>query len=348
MANRFHICLLLCAIGGFCSVLSDNLQLEPLKVTVLQGSDARFNATVQRSWTYMTFHVQNRLALTVPATGEILSSKNYSAKFCAVDKSCVEFTIHNTNHNQSGPVVCFLQGAPVSRTAHLDVQVSGEINIKEGNVTVEQGQQVEFECVMTGWYPKPIVSWIRNNQTVNSSLYNTTHEDGHATSVLKFQAVSNTTVECQAIVPALHHPKSSFVYLVVVPKPPDWTVLIAVVCSIGGFALLVLLIIGIIFCCKRRKEKQANYQDEMSRRVRTQSQLSGVNPTGQQQGQVNAGYVKDNQVTRTSIAPSELYLPSILEMPDIVNSNQAGNIYNNAYNIPNESSLKKHRHLTIV
>ena len=41
-----------------------------------------------------------------------------------------------------------------------------------------------------------------------------------------------------------------------VPTPPDWTVLIAVVCSIGGFALLVLLILGIIFCIKHRKKKR--------------------------------------------------------------------------------------------
>lgn len=40
------------------------------------------------------------------------------------------------------------------------------------------------------------------------------------------------------------------------PTVPDWTVLIAVVVSIGGFALLVLLIIGIVFCYRRRKEKR--------------------------------------------------------------------------------------------
>ena len=43
--------------------------------------------------------------------------------------------------------------------------------------------------------------------------------------------------------------------LATVPTPPDWTVLIAVVVSFGGAALLVLLILGIIFCYKRRKEK---------------------------------------------------------------------------------------------
>lgn len=37
------------------------------------------------------------------------------------------------------------------------------------------------------------------------------------------------------------------------PKPPDWTVLIALVVSVTGFALLMLLIYGIVFCYKRRK-----------------------------------------------------------------------------------------------
>lgn len=39
------------------------------------------------------------------------------------------------------------------------------------------------------------------------------------------------------------------------PGPPDWTVLVALVVSISGFALLVLLIYGIIFCYKCRKGK---------------------------------------------------------------------------------------------
>ncbi|KAM7398551.1 hypothetical protein PAMA_006453 [Pampus argenteus] len=352
MAKLFCISLLLWATGGFCSAVSDQFQLEPLAVTALQGSDVRFNATMQGKWTYMTWQVQGLLVLTVPVTNNITSSEQYSATFCTSgDTSCVVFTIRNITRRDSGPVVCFVQGDYGSKTAELLVQESGAVNIMEGNVTVEQDQQVEFQCVTTAWFPIPTVTWTRNGQTVNSSLYNTTsevHGDSfNSTSVLTFQAVSNTTVECLATVSTLTNPKSSSVHVTVVPKPPDWTVLIAVVVSIGGVVLLVLLILGIIFCCKRRKRNQLNYKDEM-RRMRTQSpESSGVSPAGHKQGQVNAGYVTTDQ---TSVAPSEFTVSGFVQangsskMPDVVNSQHTGNGYNSV----EESGFRKHRHVTIV
>lgn len=96
---------------------------------------------------------------------------------------------------------------------------SGTINIKGGNVTVDQDQQVEFQCVVAAWFPTPVVSWTRNGQAVDSSLYNSTsvaHGDYfNSTSVLKFTAVSDAKVECLATVPALTNPLSSSVFLVV-------------------------------------------------------------------------------------------------------------------------------------
>ncbi|XP_078142542.1 immunoglobulin superfamily member 5 [Centroberyx gerrardi] len=338
--------------------VSGQFHLEPLNATVLQDSDVRFNATVKGEWQVMTWNVQELLVLTIYATGFTSSSSDqFSAQNCSSDTSCVEFTIHNVTHSDSGPVVCTVQGQYGSRTAHLFVQESGTVDILGGNVTVVQDQQVEFQCATTAWFPEPTVSWTRNGEAVNSSLYNTNTTAAHgdrfnSTSVLRFQAVSNTTVECLATVPALTSPQSSSVHLVVVPKPPDWTVLIAVVVSIGGFALLVLLILGIIFCCKRRKEKERNYQDEM-RRVRTQSQMSGVSPAGQRQGQVNLGYTTDGQ---TSVTPSEFNDSGFSqtnhsnhsEIPHVVNTQQAANGYSSAYNGLDGAGVRKHRHVTIV
>lgn len=89
-------------------------------------------------------------------------------------------------------------------------------------MTVEVGQQVEFQCVTYGWYPTPTVSWTRDGEAVNSSLYNTTSTtDGgysNSTSVLNFQAVRNTIVECLATVSTLPQPQSSSVFLVVGKK----------------------------------------------------------------------------------------------------------------------------------
>ncbi|KAF3841442.1 hypothetical protein F7725_007304, partial [Dissostichus mawsoni] len=194
------------------------------------------------------------------------SSEQFSARFCSSrDPSCVEFTIQN----------------------------SGTVNIMGGNVTVTQDEQVEFQCVSSKWFPIPTVSWTWNSEAVNSSLYNTTSiADGdffNCTSVLKFQAVRDTQIECRATM-TLASPQSSSVYLVVVPKPTDWTVLIAVVVSIGSFALLVLLIIGIIFCYKRRKEKS----------------------------------VAPSELTDSGFFPAN---GSFSEMPDVVNSTHTGNAY---------------------
>ena len=96
---------------------------------------------------------------------------------------------------------------------------SGTVNIMGGNVTVTQDEQVEFQCVSSKWFPIPTVSWTWNSEAVNSSLYNTTSmADGdffNCTSVLKFQAVRDTQIECWATMETLASPQSSSVYLVV-------------------------------------------------------------------------------------------------------------------------------------
>ncbi|XP_047186523.1 hemicentin-1 isoform X2 [Scophthalmus maximus] len=342
----------------FMVVVSQQFQLEPLNSTVLQGSDVRFNATVEGDWRVMSWDVGDFQVLTFTVNGTILrSSPRFSAGFCSAgDKTCVEFIIHSVTRKETGPVECTVQGEYGSKTAQLNVQEGGTVHITGGDVTVVQDQLVEFQCVSAAWFPTPTVTWMQNDQAVDSSLYNTSSmadaDFFNATSVLKLQAVRNATVECRATVPALTNPPSSSVFMVVVPKPPDWTVLIAVVVSFGGLALLVLLILGIIFCYKRKKEKESSYQDEM-RRARTQSQISDASAAGQRHGQVNAGYVVEGH---TSVAPSELTDssvcqangPSNYEMPDILNSNQGGNGYNSAYNTMDESGYRKHRHVTIV
>ncbi|XP_032390530.1 immunoglobulin superfamily member 5 isoform X2 [Etheostoma spectabile] len=338
----FCLCLILCATG-----VSGVFQLQPLNAAVLQGSDARFNATVQGNWEFMTWKFQDIFVLAISGSGNVTSTEEqFSARFCSGgDASCVEFIIHNVSRNESGPVVCSVLGGR-SKTAQLEVQEHGTVNITGENVTAMQDQQVEFRCVTSAWYPTPTVSWTWNGQAVDSSLYNTSSmADGdtfNSTSVLKFQAERNTTVECRATVQALTNPQSSSVFLVVVPKPPDWTVLIAVVLSFGGCALLALLIIGIIFCYKRRKEKQTNYKDEISKRVRTQS------PAAVQGVFENTGYVSEGE---TSVAPSKhtdsgfgqaigsnVYVVPVYSLQAINGSN----------NTVDQSGFRKHRHVTIV
>lgn len=340
-------CLLLCAT----KVVLGQFQLEPVNVTSLQGSSAQFNATVQGSWTSMTWTVGGLLVLTMPSSGDPDSFlPRFSARLCGAGTTCVEFTIDNVTRRDAGPVVCFVQGEYGDRTAQLFVQESGSVRVLGGDRTVQQDERVEFQCEADAWFPAATVSWTLNGFGVNGSLVNTTSEasgDGYnSTSAYTFQAVRNTTVTCLATVSALPNPISHSVQLVVVPKPTDWTVLIAIVVSFSSFALLVLLILGIIFCYKRRKEKQPTYQAEMMRQ-RTQSQLSN-RPTPQRQGQANPVFTVDGQ---TSLPRSErdsgFYQTNgaLYEQPE--NSSQIGNGSSPAYNNL-ELNFPKHRHVTIV
>uniref|UniRef100_A0A3Q0R233 Immunoglobulin superfamily, member 5a n=1 Tax=Amphilophus citrinellus TaxID=61819 RepID=A0A3Q0R233_AMPCI len=204
--------------------VSGQFQLEPVKSTVLQGSDVQFNATVGGPWQVMTWNVGGFLVLTVSkASGIIPSTDQFSARFCSQNSSCVEFTIHNVTRSHSGPVICTVQGDYGEKTAQLNVQ--GEF-INTGlfgncsSLIVMQDQQVKFQCGTSGWYPKPIITWTLNGNAVNSSLDNTTN-DGvsfNSTSVLTFQAVRNTTVNCLASIEALTYPQSTSVFLVVGKK----------------------------------------------------------------------------------------------------------------------------------
>ncbi|XP_061902414.1 immunoglobulin superfamily member 5 isoform X2 [Entelurus aequoreus] len=353
MDINYCIWLMLCTSG-----VMGQFQVDPLVATVLTGSDAQFTAKVQGTWAIMTWTVQGFLVLTVPRSGNISSSsEQFSASFCSsVDTGCVAFTIHNTTRAEAGPVTCTIQGDYGSKTVQLQVQESGTVQIKEGNMTVVQDQEVEIHCETSAWFPIPEIRWTLNGDTMDSgptNSTNVTHGDSfNSSSVLKFQAVKDSTLVCWATLQTLTNPLASSVHVLVVPKPPDRTVLIAVVCSFGGLALLALLILGIMFCYKRRKEKESNYQDEMTKRVRTQSQLSGLRPPGQKQGAVNAGYVKDGQ---TSVATSDQsdsgYFQrtrsNIFEMPNSACNNQTENGYKSTYNGVDDD-LTKHRHATIV
>ncbi|KAK7925395.1 hypothetical protein WMY93_007705 [Mugilogobius chulae] len=295
-------------------------------------------------WTVNTFVV-----LTMASSGNFTAtSSRFSARLCGSGSTCVEFTIYNLTRQDSGSVICTVQGDFSPKTAQLTVQESGSVGILGGTQTVKQDEQVEFQCEAIGWFPSATISWTVNGYTVNSSLLNTTDvasgDAYNSTSVYKFQAVRNSTVTCLATVLTLPNPKSSSVQLVVIPKPTDWTVLIAIVVSFSSFALVVLLIIGIIFCYKRRKEKQPTYQEEMMRQ-RTQSQLSN-RPTPQKQGHVNQVFTIDGQTSLPSSGRSDSGFFQNNGLPlygQATTENNQRNGYNGI-----ELGFPKHRHVTIV
>ncbi|XP_062342328.1 immunoglobulin superfamily member 5 isoform X2 [Osmerus eperlanus] len=356
--HKFFTLLLLYLTGE----VSGQVQLEPLSATVLQGSKARFNCSLEGDFEVMGWLINGRLAITISMQiGVLGNSQRFSAtNFSSGTTQRWEFIIREVQRNDSGTVSCDVQNIQTGE-AKMSVQESGTVAIVGDNVTVTEGSLAELWCVAPGWFPAPALTWAKNGSAVNSSLYNSSSElHGdlfNSTSVLRIRADVSAPVECRASILALNAPLTSTIYMVVeapVPEPTDWTVLIAVVVSIGGFALLVLLILGILFCCKRRKKAKSSYEEEM-RRARTQSQLSIVSGSRQKPGQVNLGYVADGQ---TNIPPSEFndsgYSQTngsgtfVTHFPDNLNSNQTSNVHMRATNTLDGNGIKNHRHATIV
>ncbi|XP_004084753.1 uncharacterized protein LOC101156138 isoform X3 [Oryzias latipes] len=310
------------------------VQLDPMNATALLGSDIQFYARVQGSWEVMTWHVRGFQVLTIQKNGEVISGNRYSAGFCqSTDGNCVQFTIYSISRSDAGPVSCIVQGSYTPKTANLSVQESGTLHILGGNLTVNQDQKVQFQCIAASWYPTPSISWSQNGQALDSSLFNTTSssisgELYNSTSILSFSASSSSIIKCLATISTLQNPLSDSVFLSVVA--PDWTVLVAVVVSFGCCALLVLLFVGIIFCNKQKKGKQLNYEDEM-RRVRTQSQISSIAVPENRRGRDNPSFQRHTAETADVFTNQDSYSHNA-QVPDLVKQAQS----------------KKHRHVTIV
>lgn len=110
------------------SVVSENVQVSPLNVTVLKGSDVQFNATVQGKWMLMTWHVGSDLVLVFSNNSTLESaSDQFSAMLCSWENTTyVAFTIRNVTRKEAGEITCSVLGFPGSNTAHLYVQ--GEVS----------------------------------------------------------------------------------------------------------------------------------------------------------------------------------------------------------------------------
>ncbi|XP_029483645.1 immunoglobulin superfamily member 5 isoform X4 [Oncorhynchus nerka] len=215
MASVFFTLLLLYATG-----VSGVPQLEPLNVTVLRGSEARFNISLSEAWYSMSWMLKSVLVLTINSgTGESEHNRRFSVKnYSSADIYCWEFIIRDVWRNDSGTVSCGVQEKP-TQTAQLFVQESGTVRIVGGNITVAQGHQAIVQCEASGWFPKPTVSWVVDGVMVDQNSYNSSSEalDSlyNSISFLTVRGVNSVQVKCLASVSALTTPLSSSIYLVV-------------------------------------------------------------------------------------------------------------------------------------
>lgn len=121
------------------SAVSQEFMLQPLNLTVLTGSNASFNATVPGKWDVMTWNVAKLLVLTITVVDDKINVIPNRGMFGAIGHSntTVEFFIYNVTREQSGPIICTVQGEYGSREAQLNVQ--GKVsNISQAALIVNQ------------------------------------------------------------------------------------------------------------------------------------------------------------------------------------------------------------------
>ncbi|XP_072254411.1 immunoglobulin superfamily member 5 [Pyxicephalus adspersus] len=283
MEGSRRICVLIivfvCSMQDFAS--GSNILQGPQNVTVLAGSNASFNCTVQAGWKSISWYLQDVYVVTISSTAGTIVSNNHIAVQNSTNNINGDFTteisIINVNKSNSGTVRCSSLSASF-QDAYLTVQVKGLVQVANGSsVTVTPNSSVSISCQASGWYPAPTITWNLNNTAASSIYYSTvytTGTDGLVSAVSTFTIIleADTNLTCLAIVQMLDAPVSTTVTIAVRENIPGSSsglsktaiILIAVFASIGGLLLLLVLIaVIVIFCCKKKKKKkETGYQSD--------------------------------------------------------------------------------------
>ncbi|NXI09224.1 IGSF5 protein, partial [Irena cyanogastra] len=250
----------------------------PENATVLAGSEARFNCTVSAGWKVLIWLSKGSPVLTVLSsqgsveTTERFTSRNYSSG----DEFTSELIIHSTQLSDSGRIECSIQQPSENNFAFLSVQVNGSLLIKNSTLTVKENQTVEIVCEALGWAPAPDITWMTNDSLVDESSYVTQQSPAslglhNALSTLTLTPRDTEVLTCLADIEALPSPQNATVTLIFDNSAAEneysedtrstWVVVLAIVLSFLGVVLLVVLIVVAVRCCLKRRG--STYENEV-------------------------------------------------------------------------------------
>ncbi|XP_010216257.1 PREDICTED: immunoglobulin superfamily member 5 [Tinamus guttatus] len=304
---------------GFCS----SIITGPTNVTVLVGSEARFNCTVSLEWLILIWLSNGSPVLTVvnPQGAIITSDRFTSQNYTSTSGFTSELIIHDTRLSDSGKIECSTQQADESGSAFLWVQVNGSLFIKNSTFTVRENKTVEIVCEALGWAPAPDITWMTNDSFIDKSRYVTKQSQGsnglhNAMSILTLTPTDTEIVTCLADIEALPSPQNATITVFFLDstvesdygenKTSTWIIVLAVIFSIIGFILLVF-IIGIVVRCFCQKKKGSTYQNEI-RKASAKKKNSGHLQNSQRDGGENHGYIPE-EPTYTEHIPRIVSLP---------------------------------------
>uniref|UniRef100_A0A8C9AJI8 Immunoglobulin superfamily member 5 n=1 Tax=Prolemur simus TaxID=1328070 RepID=A0A8C9AJI8_PROSS len=245
----------------------------PKNVTVLEGSEARFNCTVSQGWKLIMWALEGTVVLSVTPTEPIITNERFTSKsYDLGDTFLSEMVIHDVQFNDSGQVRCSLQNSNRDGSAFLSVQVMGALLIPSGSLVVTEDKPCNVTCRALGWTPLPEFSWEVGVPVSQASNYSVLDPgDLHsALSILALTPQGNGTLTCVATLRTLQAYKSASVNLTVVQPSlgsidnpdtslPTWAIVLLAV----SFSLLLILIIVLIIifccCCVSGREEKGNF-----------------------------------------------------------------------------------------
>uniref|UniRef100_G1SRP4 Immunoglobulin superfamily member 5 n=1 Tax=Oryctolagus cuniculus TaxID=9986 RepID=G1SRP4_RABIT len=196
----------------------------PKNLTVLAGSEARFNCTVSQGWKLIMWALNGTVVLSLTPSEPIITNERFTSASYQVDGNFVsEMVIHDVQLNDSGRIRCSLQNSDLDATAFLQVQVMGDLHIPGDSLRVVEDEPCNVTCRASGWTPLPDISW-EVGVPVSHSSYFSTPEPGDlqsAVSILTLTPQGNGTLTCVATMRSVRADKTVSANLTVVPPPLD-------------------------------------------------------------------------------------------------------------------------------
>ncbi|XP_020926656.1 immunoglobulin superfamily member 5 isoform X4 [Sus scrofa] len=212
-----------CQPRGSSACGSGNEILEgPRNVTVVKGSEARFNCTISQGWKLIMWALKGTVVLSVTPTEPIITNDRFtSASYEEGGNFISEMIIHDVQLSDAGQVKCSLQNSDRDGSAFLSVQVMGALLIPGGSLVVLAEEPCNVTCRAWGWTPLPDISW-EIGAPVSHSSYDSAPEPDDlqsAVSVLALTPLGSGSVTCVADMKGLPLQESVTVNLTVVQPP---------------------------------------------------------------------------------------------------------------------------------
>ncbi|XP_069886824.1 immunoglobulin superfamily member 5 isoform X1 [Dipodomys merriami] len=302
----------------------------PQNVTVLKGSEARFNCTVSPGWKLIMWALNGVVVLSVTPREPIITNDRFtSASYDRGGDFVSEMIVHDVQLRDAGQVRCSLQSSDLDASAFLSVQVMGTLSIPGDDLEVTEDEPCNVTCRAQGWTPLPDITW-RVGVPASHSSYSSFAEPGAGggvVSVLALRPQGNGTLTCVAALRAPEAHMAVTVNLTVVPPSPDavdkpgaalptWAIaLLAVSLSLLLILIIVLIIIFCCCCVSGKDKKESSYQNEIRKSATAKTTRDAVD-SKLKRGNENYGYSSDEpKAAQLASLPPKSADPSAVPEP---------------------------------